>query len=161
MMTIWRFNMVKIVIDTREQDPLPVRNAEKGTCFTGDYSVKGLEDYIAIERKSIPDLVSSVTHGRKRFENECRRMKGLLFRRLVIIGTEQDIWKHNYRSKTNPKSVIHTLEAWEVRFDLPYVFIPTVEEAARYVERKLHNCCYEFAVRGKKALKAKVDDENG
>ena len=46
------------IIDTREQAPLdlsPLRT-EKGTLTTGDYSIKGLESEIAIERKSLPDL---------------------------------------------------------------------------------------------------------
>jgi DNA excision repair protein ERCC-4 len=136
--------MIKIIIDSREDAPLPVRNGEVGTLHTGDYSVPGFEDYISIERKTIPDLVSSVTTDRKRFENECRRLKGFLFRRLLIIGSYEDIKNHNYRSKTNPKSVINTLWAWQARYDLPFVFAATADDGARLVEKWLSWFVYEM-----------------
>ena len=36
----------------------------------GDYSVKFLTEHIRIERKSLPDLISSLTQGRDRFQRE-------------------------------------------------------------------------------------------
>ena len=146
--------MVKIVIDSREQDPLPVRNAVVDGLYTGDYSVRGFEDYITIERKSIPDLVSSVTSDRERFENECRRMKGYLFRRLLIIGSYADLRSGNYRSRTKPKSVVNTLWAWQARYDLPFVFVDTPDEGARLVEKWLSWFVYEMNHCAKCAEKA-------
>ena len=56
---------MKIVIDTREQAPFPFsgeqyRGTETafGTLDTGDYSLAGLTDKVAVERKSLPDLVA-------------------------------------------------------------------------------------------------------
>jgi ERCC4-type nuclease len=48
-----------IVIDSREQTPLPFSKlkTQAGTLLTGDYSVAGLENLFAVERKSISDLV--------------------------------------------------------------------------------------------------------
>jgi DNA excision repair protein ERCC-4 len=181
--------MTRIVIDTREQDPLPVRNAEVGTLYTGDYSVKGLEDHVAIERKSVSDLTGSLVNkkknrdddkpdeekdNRKRFANECRRLKGLMFRRLLIVGdeseesiksasydllrgmtiTEYRLRHGDYRSAMNCKSLMHTLWAWEVRYDLPIVYVDTPEQGAHYVEKMLAWCCYEFKRCGKMAGKA-------
>jgi uncharacterized protein (DUF433 family) len=48
------------VIDTREQGPLnlsPLRTVRR-TLLTGDYSVRGLESVVAVERKSLADLVA-------------------------------------------------------------------------------------------------------
>ena len=61
-----------IVIDTREQAPWTFNKGlvverfgaafptEVGTLDTGDYSVRGLEDRVRIERKSLDDFVRSV-----------------------------------------------------------------------------------------------------
>jgi len=54
-----------ILIDSREQAPFPFTGlrTERVALTTGDYSVKGAEDFIALERKSLPDLVSCFTSG--------------------------------------------------------------------------------------------------
>ena len=52
-----------IVVDTREQTPFEFRHekyettTKQGTLSVGDYSLAGLEDKVAVERKSLPDLV--------------------------------------------------------------------------------------------------------
>jgi ERCC4-type nuclease len=65
---------MRILIDTREQAPLdfsrwPGVTVEVGTLNAGDYSLRGLEDRFALERKSISDLVGSVTTGRERLNS--------------------------------------------------------------------------------------------
>jgi ERCC4-type nuclease len=49
---------VTILIDTREQRPLDFGSqlTRRATLATGDYSVEGLADSVAIERKSLADL---------------------------------------------------------------------------------------------------------
>jgi hypothetical protein len=44
---------VTIVVDSREQDPLPFTRFKtvSGNLLTGDYSVLGLESWFSIERK--------------------------------------------------------------------------------------------------------------
>ncbi|HAB17515.1 MAG TPA: hypothetical protein PLX89_07505 [Verrucomicrobiota bacterium] len=53
----------QIIVDSREQCPLVFRNLPSavGTLITGDYSFAGAEELFAIERKSIADLVASVS----------------------------------------------------------------------------------------------------
>jgi DNA excision repair protein ERCC-4 len=95
-------NTPVIIIDTREQTPLPFTNleTETSTLYTGDYSVKGLEETFAIERKTIADLVGSLTSGRERFMKELHRLRGYRFRRLLIVGTRDEIEGGLYRSRT-------------------------------------------------------------
>jgi DNA excision repair protein ERCC-4 len=128
---------MKIIIDTREQTPLTFERFEAvtGTLQSGDYSIQGLEHRFAIERKSIPDLVQSLTTGRERFERELHRLRGFDFKRLLIVGTEEEIHKHEYRSKTTPKSVLHSLNAFEVRYDIPVVWGGSESHSARLIER--------------------------
>jgi len=124
-----------LIVDTREQDPLPLRRFPtiRGTLTSGDYSVSGLEDLFAIERKSVPDLVASVTVERERFERELHRLRGFRFARLLIVGARAEVEQHRYRSRTTPRAVLHSLAAFEARF-VPVVWIAIPEEAAAQVE---------------------------
>jgi DNA excision repair protein ERCC-4 len=126
------------VIDTREQEALPIRRLPtiRAGLLSGDYSIRGFEDHFAIERKSIPDFVGCcIGDNRIRFEHELHRLRGFDFARLLIIGTEADIRGHNYRSNIEPKAVLHSLYAFEVRYNIPFVFSPTPESGAALVER--------------------------
>jgi DNA excision repair protein ERCC-4 len=127
-----------IVIDTREQEPLVFSRLESvgGTLITGDYSVIGLEELFAIERKSISDLVGCcMGENRSRFERELHRLRGYRFKRLLIVGSRGEIELGRYVSRISPKSVLGSLSAWECRYDCPIVYAATPEEAAREVER--------------------------
>jgi len=68
----------RIVIDTREQEgwdfdcPTVRRKLD-----AGDYSVEGLEDAVAVERKSLADFVSTVIHNFKRFAAELQKLSKL------------------------------------------------------------------------------------
>ncbi len=126
-----------IIVDTREQDPLPFSRlrTQSGILITGDYSVAGLENLFAIERKTIADLVSCCTgQNRERFERELHRLRGFRFKRLIIVGTEEQILRGNFQSNIKPKAVLATLSAFEVRYDLPVIFSETPEAAAHRIE---------------------------
>ena len=126
-----------IITDTREQDPLTFANlpTETGTLYSGDYSVKGMEEVFAIERKTIADIVGSLTSGRDRFQNELHRLRGYRFRRLLIVGTRHEIETGEYRSRTKPRAVLASLAAVEARYDIPVIFSPTPQTAAALVEQ--------------------------
>jgi DNA excision repair protein ERCC-4 len=126
-----------IVIDSREQEPLSFSRLQcrTGTLTSGDYSVCGLEHLFAVERKTISDLVGCcVGQNRERFERELHRLRGFRFKRLLIVGTEADILRGDYRSNIKPQAVIGTLRAFEVRYDIPVVFCDTAEAAANRIE---------------------------
>ena len=59
---------VVAIIDTREQLPLDLSPLQSvaGSLTTGDYSVRGLESIIAIERKGLSDLLGCVGQERER-----------------------------------------------------------------------------------------------
>ncbi len=128
---------MKIIIDTREQTPLIFTRyeSERGTLQSGDYSISGLTHKFAVERKSIDDLVQSVTRERERFERELHRLRGYDFKRLLIIGTEDEIINRHYHSKVNPKSILHSVNAFEVRYDIPIIWAKNATNGARYIEK--------------------------
>ena len=125
-----------IIQDTREQEPLFFETLPviEGTLSTGDYSVVGLENDFAVERKSLPDLFGSLTSGRDRFMREIQRLNGFTFRRLLIIGSEHEIEQGQHRSRVSPKSVLHSLAAIEAR-GVPVVFSASPARAAAQIEK--------------------------
>lgn len=127
-----------VIIDTREQTPLPITRLEvvRAGLQTADYSFQGGEQVFGIERKSIDDLVGCCTGGnRERFEREMHRLRGFRFKRLLIVGHRWMIEGHRYRSKIKPSAVLHSLDAWEARYDLPVVFCEHETHAAALVEK--------------------------
>jgi DNA excision repair protein ERCC-4 len=127
-----------IVTDSREQDPLTFTKlrSERGTLVTGDYSIRGLEDQFAVERKTISDLVGCcMGDSRERFEKELHRLRGFRWKRLLVVGSRGEIELQRYRSRISPKAVLGSLWAWEARFDVPVVFCPTATSAAQEIER--------------------------
>ncbi len=138
---------MKIIIDSREQTPLHFTQieSERGTLQTGDYSIQGLEHLFSVERKSLDDCAASVSRERARFERELHRLRGFRFKRLLIVGSRADIEVGRYRSKVSPKAVLASLAAFEVRYDVPVVFAPTPEDAARLIESWAHWFCRQIA----------------
>ncbi len=126
-----------IITDTREQTPLPFARlaTERGTLTTGDYSFRGGEELFAVERKTVADLVGCCAkENRERFFRELHRLRGYRFKRLLIVGTREQIEAGDYRSGIAPRAVLSTLRAIEARFDVPVVFAPDAAAAGREIE---------------------------
>jgi DNA excision repair protein ERCC-4 len=128
--------MPVIAVDSREQERLHFTRLESRvvSLVTADYGLLACPHAVAIERKSIQDLVASVSSDRDRFERELMRMKAYPFRRLIIVGSRGEIEMGRYRSKMAPKAVLHTLSAFEVRYDLPICYFSDAPSAALQVE---------------------------
>jgi ERCC4-type nuclease len=127
-----------IVVDSREQEPLVFTRlqAVTDTLYSGDYSILGLENTFAVERKSLDDLANCcLSSSRNRFEHELCRLRGFRFKRLLVIGTRAEIEVQRYHSRIAPKAVLATLAAFEIRYDLPVVFADTPQSAAFQIEQ--------------------------
>ena len=71
---------IKILIDSREQNPHTFQGyeveVESAALPVGDYSLPGFTDIVAIERKSLEDMVSCLMgSNRERFERELARAR--------------------------------------------------------------------------------------
>ena len=66
-----------VLIDRREQHAWRFENlpSELGTLDTGDYSVRGLEHLVAVERKTLDDLLGCCGRERDRFKRELARLE--------------------------------------------------------------------------------------
>lgn len=130
-----------IVIDTREKEPLTFLNAkvESGTLDAGDYSLRKWENQIAIERKSLSDLLCSLGVERKRFFREIHRLKGLEYSAIVIEASLNDLYSGQWRSKITPESVIGSLEAISVKYGIHIFWAENRENAGNLVEGLLYH----------------------
>jgi len=126
-----------VLVDTREQTPWRFTESvttEFCTLTEGDYSLRGFSGRVRVERKSLADLVGSITVGRERFLAECQRLMAYEFRLLVIEASIDDVECHNYRSETNPKSVLSSVLAIHLDYGLPGIWAGNAKSAARIVE---------------------------
>ncbi|MCH5285604.1 MAG: ERCC4 domain-containing protein [Akkermansiaceae bacterium] len=125
-----------LLVDTREQTPLTFSHLQSApaTLQSGDYSVRGLEDVFAVERKSISDLVGSLKSGRDRFMRELHRLRGFTFARLLVVGTAQELATLVARGRVSLDMVEHSLLSIEQRYGVPVVRVDTPEQAALRVE---------------------------
>lgn len=102
------------LIDSREQCPLDLAPlpVEVATLQTGDYSVRGLELFVAVERKSLSDLLCCCGRERERFDREIQRLRGYEVRALVVESSWSEIEAGNWRSELQPSHVIGSLLGW-------------------------------------------------
>ncbi len=125
---------MRILVDTREQLPLdfspyPDVTTEIGGLYVGDYSLRGLEHLVAVERKSLPDLIGSLTTGRERFGHELQRGQGIKLA-VVIEGTLEQVRHHQYRSKAEPHAILQSLISWRWRYGVDFMWCGDAAGAA-------------------------------
>ena len=120
-----------VLVDTREQRPFSfarfpnwIAGERTATLPVGDYSIEGMEDILALERKSLEDLVGTLMHGRERFFAMCEKMAQYRHRAIVVEGTYEDV-KSPYPSNfttAHPNGVAGTLDAVEAKFGIPVIY---------------------------------------
>ena len=128
---------MKIIVDTREQQPFCFAHERyagtsvtEGTLMTGDYSLAGLCDKVAVERKSLPDLIGCLTDsGRERFENELQRAAALDAFLVVVESSWADMAGGKYRSRMLPHAACQSVLAFIVRYGVPFHFAGSREGA--------------------------------
>lgn len=119
-------NSLCVVVDTREQ--LPYRfdgsgvDLERGKLDQGDYSVRGLSDRCAIERKTLEDFIGCCGRERARFKRELGRLAGLDCAAVVIECGYYEILCRRYRSRISPESVLGSVASWSTFYRIPFFF---------------------------------------
>ena len=128
---------MKILTDTREQRPYRFENyrveSEPAALNCGDYSLKGFQDRVAVERKSLADLIGCLTGSdRTRFEKELARAGS--YERFVVVveASLQDVSGKRYRSAMEPHAVLQSVTAFYIRYGIPFLFCGS-REAAEYM----------------------------
>ena len=129
---------ITAIVDTREQCPLNLTPLQtiRGSLTTGDYSVAGLEHVVAVERKSLPDLIACVGVERQRFDREVQRLLAYSVRCLVVESTWQEIEQGGWRSNVTANAAVGSLLGW-IASGLPIVMAGDHARAGRFVSRIL------------------------
>jgi ERCC4-type nuclease len=129
---------VAAIVDTREQSPLDLQPLPTitGTLVTGDYSVQGLEHVVAVERKSLPDLLACVGRERERFEREIQRLLAYPVCCLVVESIWSEIESGEWRGEIRPAQVLGSLLGW-MAAGLPVLMATDHKRAGSYVSRLL------------------------
>lgn len=130
-----------VIIDRREQLPYDLHPFKMipGTLKSGDYSIRGFEDKVSVERKTLADWISSISQGRDRFEREIERLLSFESKMILVEGSANDIWFHKYRSKMNPKSVMGTIASFAAK-GIPVMLAGDREIAQDMCKRFLFLC---------------------
>jgi len=104
---------------------------------TGDYSLEGLEDRVAVERKSKADAYGCVGKGRDRFVR-CLQRLAAMDRGIVVIEADlADFADPPAYTKINAASAVGSYVSWMCRFGVPVVFGGSREYCERVVVRFL------------------------
>lgn len=128
-----------VIVDTREQapfrflgidddqtrQPLIVPLITDQALSTGDYSISGLESALTVERKSVGDFASSITHDRDRFESEMERMRMMVdvggYAAVVIEGDWNELlYRYPERSRVSAKCISRTIASWSIRYRVQF-----------------------------------------
>lgn len=131
-----------LVVDTREQDRL-FKKPPKGLLVVrdkldaGDYSVKGFESSVAVERKAVLDLFGSLGRERERFKRELERLEKYERAWLVIEGSEEEVLSFQPYSQLHPNVVRASLASIEVRYHVGVYYARTRVDAERWILDRL------------------------
>lgn len=126
-----------IVVDSREKKPYNFKDSVVFGLKTGDYSIVGLEDKIAIERKSKQDLFSSLCgKNRERFKREIERLVKYDYGALIIESDLPDLLIPLKHTEMNPKAVVGSILSWSIFFNL-HVFFASDRNHAKSTVYKL------------------------
>ncbi len=120
---------------------------------TADYSIRGLENQVVVERKSLSDLYKTLGQHRDRFEREHERMLEIVNgggSAIVVIEADWETAIHwpPQRSQLPPKVVFRTAVSWQIRYRVPWHFLPDRRFAELFTFRFLEKF-YRLNLKGK------------
>ncbi len=129
---------ITAVIDTREQLPFTLEPLKtvRGSLATGDYSVLGLEHLIAMERKSLPDLIACVGVERERFDKEIKRLAAYESKAIIVEASWKEFEAGGWRSRVTPSAAMGSVLGW-VAGGIPIIFPGNRETADTVMARLL------------------------
>lgn len=128
----WSFNGMRALSSTdKDCEPLEVRTEFISLgAGNGDYSIAGLRDRVAVERKSCEDLHGTLLGWkarRGRFQRELDRLAFLDFAAVVVEASFGAVLASapEYGEKTateNRKILLGTILHWQQRYRVPWIF---------------------------------------
>lgn len=142
-----------VLVDSREQRPLPlfashpnwIGGERELALPTADYSVEGMEEVLALERKGLADLLGCIVSQRSRFLDVCARLSSFRWKAIIIEASYEDLkspdWGgYGIPAEVHSNSVVGTLDAIEAKFGIPIIYTSvnralTTERAASWLSK--------------------------
>ena len=122
-----------ILIDTREKKPFTFKkwqsHTNRASLITGDYSVKGFESQVCVERKAKIELYACLSQERERFFAEISRMNLYEYRAIVV---ENCSWKEfitEIETNMSREAVIGSMLSIMITWGIPVFFCSTRQVA--------------------------------
>jgi DNA excision repair protein ERCC-4 len=126
---------LRIIRDSREQNGFAFADypatVEVETLASGDYSLQGFENRIGIERKSLSDLLASISTERPRFERELARLRGFDCAAVVVEEPAHALRSGRYRSQMDPAAAWQSVIALSMRYRVPFFWAENRADAER------------------------------
>ncbi len=133
--------LVTLIVDTREQEGYSFDSrlvtVERRALPAGDYSVAGLEDVVAVERKTLDDFVSTVIHQRARFRHELRKLSGYRAACVVVEADLLEVLQGRYRGGAHPNAVLGSALSIILDHRIPVFFCSSRQAACQFVQAYL------------------------
>jgi ERCC4-type nuclease len=138
-----------IVTDSREQktlwatdklgEPHTLGKTYNKKLDFGDYSLVGHELLFSIERKSLPDLLQTLTSGHSRFKAELLRASKAKYFCIIVDGTYTQMRNKDYpnafRSKwTKGKTIVDICNTLEIKYGIRIKFTTGRVESKRIIK---------------------------
>jgi len=134
-------SLVTLVIDTREQEQYSfdprLAVAVRRALPAGDYSVAGMETFVAVERKTLDDFVSTVIHSRARFRRELRKLAEYRAACVVVESGLAEVLQGRYRGGAHPNAVLGSALSLILDFRIPVFFCGNRQAACHFVQSYL------------------------
>lgn len=140
------FTLPTLLVDTREQTPLDFsiyKERFQHVCPAslpfGDYQVMspGLDRSIVFERKSLNDLVGTLTTGRERFIRELEKLADCEYAAIIIEASYGAVLGPYKYSKMPSHKIIGQLQMYQVRFDIDVIFAGSRQHSTEIIMRKI------------------------
>ena len=128
-----------IVIDTREQKPYfqSYPQAVVKKLKTGDYSLKGFEHIVVVERKQVGDILGCIGHDRKRFEKELERMQKIRYKAIVIEGKESELYTYG-ATQVSHAAIRWSIVSFMVKYGVQVIFARNRQRGERWTHDLLY-----------------------
>ena len=113
-----------ILADSREQRPFAFAGypatVETATLAAGDYSLRGFGSRIALERKTLDDLIGCLSRDRERFTRELARLRGHDFAAVIVESPLVELRQHRYLSAMDAGAAWQSCLALSQRYRVPF-----------------------------------------
>lgn len=117
----WTFRGIRG--DARDKNAPVIVRTERKTLQTGDYSIVGHEQQIAIERKEKGDCFHCMGADRERFEQQVQRLSLLPHGYVIVEADWLSVWAGHPNSQLKPKVIHRTIISWQLRYRSVHWFL--------------------------------------